>query len=89
MIVSHHYQFVTAYGVVVTSLLHATTYVPIFLSSLSKRARKNFKSCENIPVSSFLTMHLMMPCIVASSTRINCSELLLSGSVIRYAAILN
>ena len=72
-----------------TSSLHATTYVPIFQSSSSKRTRESFKSCENNPESSFPTAQLLLPCIIASSTRISRSELLLSGSAICNAAILN
>ena len=40
-------------------------------------------------VSTFPTAHLMMLCIVASMTRINRSDILLSGSIIHYATILN
>ena len=58
-----------------------------FVSSSSKHARESFTSCESI--SAFTAAQLMLPCIIASSNRINCSELLLSRFTIRYTAILN
>ena len=45
---------------------------------------KAFKSCENIPVSLLPTAQLILLFTIASSSRINCSKLLLPGSIVCY-----
>ena len=70
--------------VVHTSSLHATTYIPIFFLFFVQAYL--WKLSNHVETFQYLYSNsaIDLPFNIASSTRINCSELLLSGSAIGY-----